>query len=60
MISNACATIRTVMSFLPLLRPFIIKLAIVSKRNLDSTRTTHLSTRRSTIGICAFLNCFFE
>lgn len=26
MISNACATMRTAMSFLPLLRPFIIKL----------------------------------
>lgn len=26
MISNACATIRTAMSFFPLLRPFIIKL----------------------------------
>ena len=26
MISNACATMRTVKSFLPLLRPFIIKL----------------------------------
>ena len=29
MISNACATMRTVKSFLPLLRPFIIKLQFV-------------------------------
>lgn len=29
MISNACATMRTDKSFLPLLRPFIIKLSCV-------------------------------
>ena len=28
MISNACATMRTAMSFFPLLRPFIIKLCV--------------------------------
>ena len=64
MISNACATMRTAMSFLPLLRPFIIRL----RRYRGMLRTiaeapkrdnAHLSTSRSTMGICAFLNCFF-
>ena len=62
MISNACATMRTAMSFFPLLRPFIIKLLEMTNvqfhREDIRAMLSHLSTNRSTMGICAFLNCF--
>ena len=61
MISNACATMRTARSFLPLLRPFIIKLKNAHIQHGPTIRQCHipnLSTRRSTMGIWAFLNCF--
>lgn len=72
MISNACWTMRTAMIFLPLLRPFIIRLEWASAwpkhkdhEDMDGRwekggkkRSTHALTRRSTIGMRPLANCF--
>src|SRR6266545_6229720 len=47
MISNAWATIRTVRSFLPLLRPFIIKLKGKIMRHFRAVYSEHLPVNQT-------------
>lgn len=62
MISKAWATIRTAINFLPLFRPFIIKLQTGSVNPLSipcvSPYPTHALTSLSTMGIRPLANCF--
>lgn len=62
MISKACWTIRTAMIFLPLFRPFIMRL-YPNPNQLPLfyrilAKSTHALTSRSTMGIRPLANCF--